>query len=104
MVSWGDYAQVGAEASCCVRANLIQLRDLSQAPPPGSDLALAPLTARITAIEFTGYVTRVFLALEKTGQEVLYKARTPDWIRASFQEGQVVALTWEQRDCLFLAH
>ncbi len=102
--SCGDYAQVGAEAACCVRADLIRLSDLGKALPPGANLAVNPLTARITAVEFTGYVTRVFLALENNGQEVLYKARTPDWIRASFQEGQVVALTWEQGDCVFLAH
>ncbi|MBU6230040.1 MAG: ABC transporter ATP-binding protein [Cyanobacteria bacterium REEB459] len=100
----GDYAQVGAEAACCVRADLIHLSGLAEASSPGLDRALPPLTARITAIEFTGYITRVFLALEKTGQDLLYKARTPDWTKSCFQEGQVVALSWLQRDCVFLAH
>ncbi len=62
------------------------------------------LTGRITAVEFTGYITRVSLNLEKTGAEVLYKARTTDWMQNSFQEGQVVALAWSAEHSIFLPH
>lgn len=100
----GDYAQVGTEAACCIRADLLQIKSLDQADLATPVPATNRLTARITAVEFTGYVTRVSLVLERSGQEVLYKARTPDWLTTSFQEGQVVALDWAAGDCVFLPH
>ncbi|MEO0489964.1 MAG: TOBE domain-containing protein, partial [Cyanobacteria bacterium J06659_2] len=73
-----------------------------------SDLESKPaqnqVSARITAIEFTGYITRVTLALEKTGVEVLYKARTTDWMLQPLHEGQVALLDWSAQNCVFLAH
>ncbi len=100
----GDYAQVGGTAACCVRADLIQLKPLAEAEASGPIPAINRVTARITAVEFTGYITRVALVLERTGAEVLYKARTPDWMQTAFQEGQIVALDWAAADCIFLAH
>ena len=100
----GDYAQMGGTAACCVRADLIQLKPLAEAEASGLTPAINRVTARITAVEFTGYITRVALVLERTGAEVLYKARTPDWMQTAFQEGQIVALDWAAADCIFLAH
>lgn len=102
----GDYAQVGSPAACCIRADLIQIKPLAEAEAEasGPTPAINRVTARITAVEFTGYITRVSLVLERTGVEVLYKARTPDWLQTAFQEGQIVALDWAAADCIFLAH
>ncbi|MEM0982209.1 MAG: ABC transporter ATP-binding protein, partial [Cyanobacteria bacterium P01_H01_bin.58] len=49
-----------------------------------------------------GYVTRVGLLAEATGQELLYKVRTQDWTAANLQEGQLVTLRWSAHDCVFL--
>jgi putative spermidine/putrescine transport system ATP-binding protein len=100
----GDYAQVGSEAACCVRADLMQIKSLDDANSTAPMPATNRVTARITAVEFTGYVTRVSLLLERNGMEILYKVRTPDWVKTSFQEGQVVVLDWAAKDCIFLAH
>ncbi|MFH7241554.1 MAG: ABC transporter ATP-binding protein [Spirulina sp.] len=100
----GDYAQVGSTAACCVRADLIQMKPLAEAEASGPTPAINRVTARIAAVEFTGYITRVALVLERSGAEVLYKARTPDWLQTTFQEGQIVALDWAAADCIFLAH
>jgi putative spermidine/putrescine transport system ATP-binding protein len=98
----GDYAQVGVEAACSVRADRIHLH---ATPSPEMSMPAAnQFAARIRAVEFTGYVTRVYLALELTGQEVLYKARTTDWVNRSFHEGQSVLLSWAAEDCVFLPH
>ncbi len=100
----GDYAQVGVEAACSIRADLMQIKSLSEAEQSVCGPATNRVTARITAVEFTGYVTRVSLVLERGGMEVLYKARTPDWLTTDFAEGQVVALDWAAADCVFLPH
>jgi putative spermidine/putrescine transport system ATP-binding protein len=99
----GDYAQAGTDAACCVRADQLHLAPLAY------DAASSPnrpnhLTGRITAIEFTGYITRVSLALEKNGTEILYKVRTTDWMQQPFQEGQVASLSWSAEHCIFLPH
>ncbi|MBW4484730.1 MAG: ABC transporter ATP-binding protein [Tildeniella torsiva UHER 1998/13D] len=100
----GDYAQVGTEAACCIRADLMQIKSLTEAETTACGPATNRLTARITAVEFTGYVTRVSLVLERSGVEVLYKARTPDWLTTTFEEGQVVVLDWAAADCVYLPH
>ncbi|PSN14055.1 ABC transporter ATP-binding protein [filamentous cyanobacterium CCT1] len=100
----GDYAQAGTEAACCIRADLMQIKSLAEAEQTTCGPATNRVTARITAVEFTGYVTRVSLVLERSGMEVLYKARTPDWLTTSFTEGQVVVLDWAAADCGFLPH
>jgi putative spermidine/putrescine transport system ATP-binding protein len=100
----GAYASVGSEAACCVRADLMQIKPLEPPATATPTPATNQVTARITAVEFTGYITRVALVLERNGQEILYKARTPDWLTTSFQEGQVVGLAWAAEDCVFLTH
>ncbi|PZV06911.1 MAG: ABC transporter ATP-binding protein [Leptolyngbya sp.] len=104
LLGLGDYAQVGAEAACCIRADLMQIKSLAEAETSACGPATNRVTARITAVEFTGYVTRVSLVLERSGMEVLYKARTPDWLTTPFTEGQVVVLDWATADCVFLPH
>jgi putative spermidine/putrescine transport system ATP-binding protein len=52
----------------------------------------------------TGYVTRVSLMAESTGQELLYKIRTEDWRSNSMHEGQLVVLGWSKDNCIFLAY
>ncbi|MFQ3629785.1 MAG: TOBE domain-containing protein, partial [Cyanobacteriota bacterium] len=93
----------GSAAACSVRADRVKVEPLSAADTSPRAL-VNQVTARIVAVEFTGYVTRVTLALEKTGQEVLYKVRSTDWVSQSLQEGQVVALSWLAEDCVFLSH
>jgi len=100
----GDSAQTGIDAACCVRADCLKLRSLDDATEPSAEAPMNQLSARITAIEFTGYVTRVSLALERSGKELLYKIRTTDWVNHSFNEGQVVMVEWFAKDCIFLAH
>jgi putative spermidine/putrescine transport system ATP-binding protein len=109
----GEYAQIGVDAACTIRADRVQLSSLEAGLPPSalptteSPLTGSPLnciSARIVAIEFTGYLTRATLALEKTGQEILYKVRTSDWAEQPFREGQVVNVIWSANDCIFLSH
>jgi putative spermidine/putrescine transport system ATP-binding protein len=99
----GEYAQVGADAACTIRADRVHLAPLEEAFT-SSEAHTNQVTARIVAIEFTGYITRATLALEKTGQEVLYKVRTSDWMERPFNEGQVVTVEWSANDCIFLSH
>ena len=54
--------------------------------------------------EMTGYVTRVSLMIEATGQELLYKVRTEDWRTNDLLEGQLVVLSWSKDNCIFLAY
>ncbi|PSB09704.1 ABC transporter ATP-binding protein [filamentous cyanobacterium CCP2] len=98
----GEYAQVGADAACTIRADRVHLAPLGEATT--FEMPINQVTAQIVAIEFTGYVTRATLALEKTGQEILYKVRTSDWMENPFNEGQVVSVTWSANDCIFLSH
>ncbi|PSN19230.1 ABC transporter ATP-binding protein, partial [filamentous cyanobacterium CCP5] len=100
----GDFAQVGDEAACCVRADHLRIKALSGGESSDPAPATNRLTARITAVEFTGYITRVSVIAEKSGQELLYKARTTDWMQSQFHEGQVVALDWPAEDCVYLPH
>ncbi|WP_416674209.1 ABC transporter ATP-binding protein [Egbenema bharatensis] len=99
----GDYAQVEANAACTIRADRVHLTPLEVASSV-TESNHNQVTARIVAIEFTGYITRATLALERTGQEILYKARTSDWMEQPFNEGQVVNVTWAAEDCIFLSH
>ncbi|MGB3494146.1 MAG: ABC transporter ATP-binding protein [Elainellaceae cyanobacterium] len=100
----GESGQTGIDAACCVRADCLKVRSLDDADSASPDLPTNQLSARITAIEFTGYVTRVSLALEKSGKEMLYKVRTTDWMNQPFNEGQVVMVEWLAKDSIFLAH
>ncbi|MBF2075106.1 MAG: ABC transporter ATP-binding protein [Synechococcales cyanobacterium C42_A2020_086] len=94
----GEAAEVGMTAACCVRSDCMQLLPYTAATAPNQ------LTARITAIEFTGYVTRVSLLTEATGEEITYKVRSYDWVARPAQEGQLVTLSWTTENCVFLPH
>jgi putative spermidine/putrescine transport system ATP-binding protein len=95
----GQAANVGMTAACSVRADRMVLK------PSTTDLhAPNQIVVRIAAVEFTGYVTRVSLLLEATGEEALYKVRTQDWMAQPLQEGESVVLGWSTEDCIFLPH
>lgn len=101
----GHGVGVGTQAACSIRPDLMQIEPyLSSTPVVKSSLNANQISARITAIEMTGFVTRVSLMAEATGQELLYKVRTEDWRQQAFQEGQLVILTWSKDNCIFLAH
>jgi putative spermidine/putrescine transport system ATP-binding protein len=98
----GYAVPVGTMAACSVRPDLMQLEPYSSTPSVKPSPRANHISARITAIELTGYVTRVSLMTEATGQELLYKVRTTDWHTSSLQEGQLVTLRWSADDCVFL--
>jgi putative spermidine/putrescine transport system ATP-binding protein len=95
----GKAAEVGMTAACCVRADRMYAEPL---PPDFDPVKPNQVAARVTAVEFTGYVTRVSLISETTGQELLYKVRTDDWLANRLQEQQLVCLSWATEDCIFL--
>ena len=99
----GYAAPVGSTAACSIRPDLMEIEPHSPTVPVQSSLAANQLTARIVAVEMTGFVTRVSLMAEATGQELLYKARTTDWNANSLEEGQLVVLSWSKDNCVFLA-
>jgi putative spermidine/putrescine transport system ATP-binding protein len=95
----GQAADVGMTAACSVRADRMVLK------PYTTDLhAPNQISVRVAAVEFTGYVTRVSLLLEATGEEALYKVRTQDWMAQPLQEGESMVLGWSTEDCIFLPH
>ena len=100
----GYSSPVGTEAACSVRPDLLHVEAYNPDVPVTSTLAGNQVVARITAVEMTGYVTRVSLMAEATGQELLYKVRTNDWNRNSLSEGQLVVLSWSKDDCVFLPY
>ena len=101
LFSRGAFAQPGDMAACCVRADRMHI---AVSPSSEGQSAENQVTARISFVEFTGYVTRVQLLLESTGAEILYKVRSHDWVSQPLQEGQTVTLHWSTDDCIFLAH
>ena len=100
----GHAAPLGTMAACSVRPDLIQLEPYSSTLPIQPSPRANYISARITAVELTGYVTRVSLMAETTEQELLYKVRTDDWAVSSLQEGQLVNMHWSADDCVFLPH
>lgn len=96
----GQAANVGMTAACCVRSDCMKMLPY----PPTDPTAPNQLTARVVTIEFTGYVTRVSLLAEATGEEIVYKVRSHDWLAHSATEGQLVTLSWDRENCIFLAH
>ncbi|WP_323253763.1 ABC transporter ATP-binding protein [Spirulina sp. CCNP1310] len=98
----GQALPVGSAAACSVRPDLLTLLPNNETDTPNPQAN--HITARIIDIELTGYVTRVGLITEATGQEILYKARTEDWHKAGWQEGQLVSLRWSAHDGVFLPH
>jgi putative spermidine/putrescine transport system ATP-binding protein len=100
----GYATPTGSNAACSIRPDLMHLESYSPDVPAQSSLAANQVVGRITAIEMTGYVTRVSLMAEATGQELLYKVRTTDWNNNALQEGQLVVLSWSKDNCVFLPH
>jgi putative spermidine/putrescine transport system ATP-binding protein len=100
----GQAVPVGTEAACSIRPDLMQMKPYQSESLELSSPQKNCLTARITAVEMTGYVTRVPLMEEHTAKEILYKARTTDWNTVSAHEGQLVVLQWSPKDCVFLPH
>lgn len=98
----GHGIAIGNEAACSIRPDLMSMEAYSPEVPAQSSLAANQVVARITAVEMTGYVTRVSLMVERTGQELLYKVRTTDWSSNAFAEGQLVVLNWSKDNCVFL--
>ncbi|WP_009633685.1 ABC transporter ATP-binding protein [Synechocystis sp. PCC 7509] len=99
----GHAVAVGTEAACSIRPDLMSIAPYNRIPAK-STLSANEVSARITAVEMTGYVTRVSLMIEATGQELLYKVRTEDWRINDLQEGQLVILSWSKDNCIFLAY
>ena len=97
----GQALPVGSPAACSVRPDLLTVLPADADTAPAASPA-NHITARIVDVELTGYVTRVGLLAEATGQELLYKARTLDWSQAGWQEGQLVTLGWSAHDGVFL--
>lgn len=98
----GVAAPIGSETACSVRPDLIHLEPQPTQAQPSANINR--VTARITHVELTGYVTRISLMMEATGQPLLYKSRTTDWMVSGFQEGQLVGLRWSAQDCVFLPY
>lgn len=98
----GHAVPLGTMAACSVRPDLIRLEP--HASPSQPSPTPNRVSARISAVELTGYVTRVSLMAEATGQELLYKVRTEDWTNSSLQEGQLVTMRWSADNCVFLPH
>jgi putative spermidine/putrescine transport system ATP-binding protein len=99
MIAEGYTVANGQEAACCVRADRITLETSDSTPSSEQN----SITARITAIEFTGYIIRVSLLLPNE-KELLYKTHIEHWLSQSYQEGQTVRLSWSIEDCIFLSH
>jgi putative spermidine/putrescine transport system ATP-binding protein len=100
----GHGVPLGTEAACSIRPDLMFIEPYNPDLPAQSSLTTNQISARITAVEMTGYVTRVSLMAESTGQELLYKIRTEDWRSNSMHEGQLVVLGWSKDNCIFLAY
>ncbi|MGD1896347.1 MAG: ABC transporter ATP-binding protein [Phormidesmis sp.] len=94
-------AALNATAACSVRPDLMQLDPvLEDLAAPSTETNQVPV--RVVDVEMTGYVTRVSLIVEATGQTMLYKARTTDWMGAGISVGQPLRATWSAEDCVFL--
>lgn len=100
----GHAVPIGSVAACSVRPDLMKMEPHSTAPTAKPTHRANHIWTRITAIEMTGYVTRVSLMEEKTGKELLYKVRTTDWEEDPYSEGQLVTLRWSEANCVFLPH
>jgi putative spermidine/putrescine transport system ATP-binding protein len=100
--SRGHAVPIGQTAACSVRPDLLAIAADSDDAVPSS--LANHVTARIVDVELTGFVTRVGLLTEATGQELLYKVRTTDWSALNLSEGQVVTLRWGAHDCVFLPY
>ena len=96
---------VGEAAACCVRPDLLKLMPVDvQSDETENSKTENYAIARITQVELTGYVMRVLLTLESTGQTLLHKTTTTSWMTSGLQAGQRVAACWSAQDCVFLPY
>lgn len=98
----GHAVQPEQMAACSVRPDLLMLVSDTNSLP--NIVPMNRLTARVVDIEMTGYVTRVGLLAEATGQDLLYKIRTTDVNPSQLSEGKLVTLCWTAADCVFLPY
>ena len=102
LVCRGNAASVGDRAACCIRGD--RLHVIEAEASPNVEALPNRVQARISSVEFTGFVSRVSLIVEGGNCEFLYKVRTDDWMRFGYQEGQSISLGWTAEDCIFLSH
>lgn len=101
----GTTTLLGNEAACSIRPDLIELLPVAVSgteTAPADEQLMNQILARLTAVEMTGYVTRVSLVVEATGQSLLYKVRTTEWAGNPLPPGQLVAVRWLAKDAVFL--
>lgn len=94
----GQGANPGAVAACCIRSDRLIL-----SKPEVTINQPNCFAARITAIEFTGYITRVSLKLNANHQDILYKTHSSHWQSLDYAVSQTVQVSWSVQDCIFLA-
>lgn len=99
----GHSVPVGQTAACSVRPDLLSLVSDAEKEATSSD-PVNRLTARVVDVEMTGYVTRIGLLVEATGQDLLYKVRTTDVDPNVLSEGKLVRLGWTAHRCVFLPY
>ena len=95
----GVATENGTSSACSVRPDLIALHSSDNDTNDINQVA-----ARITDVELTGYVTRVILTIETTGQLLLHKVRTTDWAKMLMSVGDSVCVSWAVEDCVFLPY
>ncbi len=100
----GHSVPIGQAGACCIRGDRLHLLPRSTSDASPSSFFANQIMARVSAVEFTGFVSRISLLIERDGREFLFKIRTDDWIHSGYQEGQTVALGWTAEDCIFLPH
>ncbi|MEM8638513.1 MAG: ABC transporter ATP-binding protein [Cyanobacteria bacterium P01_G01_bin.54] len=103
----GQGSHIGQNAAACVRSDRLQLAPIEVIEADATLPNRWPAqrwTAKIAAIEFTGYITRVTLKLTANAQAILYKTPTDHWRSLGFAIGQAVQVGWSIPDCRFLPH
>jgi putative spermidine/putrescine transport system ATP-binding protein len=99
---------MGMQGAFCIRSDALAItkhphESATHSPDVHHDYPNR-LEALITAIEFTGYLTRISLVIPANGQEILYKARTEDWLAQGLQETQTIMLQWPPEAAIYLSH
>ncbi|MEL7330693.1 MAG: ABC transporter ATP-binding protein [Cyanobacteria bacterium J06560_2] len=108
----------GTEAACSVRPDLMQLVEaedmilrgsglnvtLTQNQTAQNQMAQNQIAVRVSDVEMTGYVTRISLIAESTGQTLLHKVRTTDWMQKNIAVGQRLLAQWPAQDSVFLPY
>ena len=96
----GNRLPPGQVAACSVRGDQLQLIPETEATSRWRNRC----QARVSNVEFTGFVSRITLLSEPSGHEFLFKIRTDDWLRSGYQESDLIQLGWTVEDCVFLPH